>query len=350
MGKSPSMRHLPAILLLCSASHAFANDSTAELATSGLILSRTDVIAMEREELSISADRIDVSYVFRNGSDADIETVVAFPMPDIERGADSDLALPNGTSDNFLDFQVSVGGKPVSPTLEQRAFAVGIDVTAELQGRNIPLNPFADAVPAALAALPQDVADQWLSRGMLVIDEYDDGSGWKRVRSPSWRLKSTYWWRSVFPANSTVGVDHRYKPSLGMSAGLNFLTDGALAGETYAAYKRRYCFDKSFESAVLKAAKSDPDGYPHYSENRISYILTTGGNWATGLIGDFKLTVDKGSPKNLVSFCGKDVVKTGATTFEMTASDFYPDRDLDILVLVPYGNDAGSDGAEPSNQ
>ena len=75
-------------------------------------------------------------------------------------------------------------------------------------------------------------------------------------------------------------------------------------------------------------------------EQRIEYVLTTGGNWALGTIGDFKLTIDKGDPDNLVSFCGENVRKTGPTTFEMTAKDFYPERDLDILILHPFEMEA----------
>ncbi|TIR38261.1 MAG: DUF4424 domain-containing protein, partial [Mesorhizobium sp.] len=72
-----------------------------------------------------------------------------------------------------------------------------------------------------------------------------------------------------------------------------------------------------------------------------AYILTTGGNWATGSIGKFKLTVDKGDPKNLVSFCGENVRKVGPTRFEMTAENFYPEHDIDILLLAPSGGSGG---------
>ncbi|RWX61252.1 DUF4424 domain-containing protein, partial [Mesorhizobium sp. M4B.F.Ca.ET.089.01.1.1] len=92
-----------------------------------------------------------------------------------------------------------------------------------------------------------------------------------------------------------------------------------------------------------KAAKDNPDGYPQFFESRIAYILTTGGNWASGNIGDFKLTIDKGSPKNLVSFCGDNVRKVGPTTFEMTAKDFYPEHDIDILLLEQADDTSGGD-------
>lgn len=340
------LRFLVTALVLWTASQARANDSIAELGTNGLILSRSDIISMESEDLFISADRVEVDYVFRNSSDKDVETIVAFPMPDLAGNPFSVPAIPDDSRDNFLDFTVTVDGKAVVPALEQRAFSVGLDVTDELKARNVPLYPFGDAVLAALAALPQDVADQWQERGMLVIDEYDDGSGWKRVRSPYWQLKSTYWWRSVFPAGGAVHVTHRYKPSVGGSVGVGFVEEGRLKGDSYEQYRLKYCFDKSFEAAVLKSAKGAPGGYPALSENRISYILTTGGNWATGTIGKFKLTVDKGSPRNLVSFCGRNVVKTGPTTFEMTASDFYPEKDLEILILTPPSDEPQAPDAQ----
>ena len=80
-----------------------------------------------------------------------------------------------------------------------------------------------------------------------------------------------------------------------------------------------------------KAAKSQ-FGAP-YSEERIDYILRTGANWS-GPIGQFHLTVDKGNPTSLVSFCGQNVKKTGDTKFEMSKTNFSPDGDLAVLILT----------------
>ncbi len=338
------LRRIALLVALAMPLPVSANDSTAELGTGGLILSRSDVIAMEREDLSISLDKVTVDYVFRNSSDKDVETIVAFPMPDIEGNPYRMTSIPDSEKDNFLDFTVTVDGNAVNPELEQKAFALGIDISEELRARSVPLFPYGEAVLKALEALPQEVADKWQERGLIVIDEYDDGSGWKRVRTPFWQLKTTYWWRAMFPANGGVKVQHSYRPSVGATAGLSFFTDGRFEGETYAEYKHKYCFDKGFESAVLKAAKNSPDGYPRLMENRVAYILTTGGNWANGTIGSFKLTIDKGDPSNLVSFCGQNVRKTGPTTFEITATDYYPDRDLDILILTTTGMEEGEAG------
>ncbi|PSJ52674.1 DUF4424 domain-containing protein [Kumtagia ephedrae] len=331
--------------LLSGAAPALANDSTAELGTGGLILARTDAIAMQKEELFISEEIVRVDYVFRNETDADVDTIVAFPMPDIDGNPYTMPAIPNDADANFLGFEVSVDGKPVEAALQQRAFAAGIDVTQELVAQGVPLYPNGDAASGALAKIPDAVAADWIDRGIIVVEEYDDGSGWKKVRSPFWRLQSVYWWRSRFPANADVRVSHRYKPSVGSTVGLSFLTGGKPGGEVYEDYKAKYCIDAAFERAVAKAAAAAKDGEPALYENRIEYVLTTGGNWANGTIGDFRLTVDKGDPTALISFCGSGVRKTGPTTFEMSAKDFYPQRDIDILLLKRWPGESGEPAA-----
>ncbi|MER9073534.1 DUF4424 domain-containing protein [Mesorhizobium sp. M0904] len=334
-------RYVLTAALALSATPALANDSVAELGTGGLILSRSDAVAMESEDLYISPEKVTVDYVFRNNTDKDVNAIVAFPMPDIEGDPEEIPAIPEAQSDNFLGFEVTIDGVPAKPQLEQKVFALGIDIRADLKAQGVPFYPFGDAAKAALAKLPQAVTDDWVNRGIIIEDTADDGSGMKTVYTPFWQLRSTYWWRSTFPANRAVHVSHRYKPSVGGTSSVSFFYDGQFQGQ-YAAYKTRYCMDDAFENAVRKAAKDDPDGYPKYFENRIAYILTTGGNWASGNIGTFKLTVDKGDPRNLVSFCGENVRKIGPTTFEMKAQNFYPEHDINILLLEP--SDGGNGG------
>lgn len=333
-------RYVLTAALALSATPAFANDSIAELGTGGLILSRSDAVAMESEDLYISPEKVTVDYVFRNNTDKDVDAIVAFPMPDIEGDPNEMPAIPDGQSDNFLGFELTIDGVAAKPQLEQKAFALGIDISADLKSQNVPLYPFGDAARAALAKLPQAVADDWVDRGLIIEDTADDGSGMKTVYVPFWQLRSTYWWRSAFPANKAVRVAHRYKPSVGGTSSVSFFYDGQFQSQ-YATYKTRYCMDGAFENAIRKAAKSNADGTPRYFENRIAYVLTNGGNWATGSIGKFKLTVDKGDPKNLVSFCGENVRKVGPTRFEMTAENFYPEHDIDILLLAPSGGSGG---------
>ncbi|MBX3576880.1 MAG: DUF4424 domain-containing protein [Rhizobiaceae bacterium] len=337
---------LAGAVALATPTSLLANDSTAELGTGGLILSRSDVIEMKREELFISPERVAVDYVFVNRSETDVETIVAFPMPDIENNEFGMTAIPFGEQDNFLGFEVTVDERPVEPSLEHKAFAVGIDISADLTAQNVPLLPLGEAAYQAVAKLPADVVRDWQSRGIIWLSEYDDGSGWKTEVTPFWQLRSTYWWTMTFPAGKEVKVSHRYTPSVGGSAGLNFFFDGAFGGDMYQEYKSKYCLDSAFEAAVVKAAKATPDGYPRLTETRLSYVLTTGGNWALGTIGDLTLTIDKGKPENIVSFCGlgTGVRKVGPSSFQMKAADYYPARDIDVLILQPYS----FDGSETS--
>ncbi|TPN81553.1 DUF4424 domain-containing protein [Mesorhizobium sp. CU2] len=321
------------------AAPAFANDSTAELGTGGLILSRSDAVAMQSEDLFISPEKVTVDYVFHNNTDKDVDAIVAFPLPDISGDPEEMPAIPENQSDNFLGFELTIDGVAAKPQLEQKVFALGIDVSADLKAQNVPFNPFGDAAKAALAKLPKAVLTDWESRGIVIEDpESDTSQGAAPAYTPFWQLRSTYWWRSTFPANKDVQVSHRYKPSVGGTSSVSFFSEGKFQDPQYSTYKTRYCMDDAFENAVRKAAKDNADGYPRYYESRIAYILTTGGNWAAGTIGNFKLTVDKGNAKALISFCGDNVKKIGPTTFEMTAKDFYPEHDIDILLLEPSDN------------
>lgn len=326
------MKRLLVALSLAAATPAMANDTMAELKTGGLVFVRSDVVTMEKEDLFISLDEVRVAYRFRNTSDEDVEAVVAFPMPDIEADPYGNVAVPDTNSDNFLGFTVEVDGQAITPELEQKAFAAELDVTEALTTAGLSLNPFADGLDEAIEALPDATKADWVARGLLYQESYDEGSGWQESHSPMWRLKSTYWWRTTFPADRPVAVVHRYQPSLGGTVAVSFLQDGKPQEPIFGQYQQKYCMDDSFLNAVRRHAKDAGDGTPAFYETWISYVLTTGANWS-GAIQEFKLTVDKGAPENLISFCGSGVRKVGPTTFEMTATDFFPERDIDILIL-----------------
>eukprot|EP01035_Chromulina_nebulosa_P002425 gene2425-3273_t len=59
---------LAAVLAALIAAPVLANDSTAELAAGGLVLTKTDAIEMRSEDLFISAEAVRVRYVFINTS------------------------------------------------------------------------------------------------------------------------------------------------------------------------------------------------------------------------------------------------------------------------------------------
>ena len=172
-----------------------------------------------------------------------------------------------------------------------------------------------------LEKMPKDEAAE-LNRVGLVLIEGDNVDA-------AWRLEAAFYWEQTFPPGEEIVVEHRYRPVVGFS----FFGDYEFADTAKAA---KYCMDASFvkgAKAKLASVKNAPT--PYLDEKRISYILTTANNWS-GPIGSFHLVVDKGNPDALVSFCGKNVKKISPTQFEMTAKDFVPDQELEILIVAPH--------------
>jgi hypothetical protein len=322
--------------LLGSTAAAWGNDTTAELRTGGLVFVQTEAITMAEEKLYISPSKVRVEYRFHNNTAKDVEALVAFPVPDIHSGTDSPVSYDANAGDNFLGFEVTQDGKPINTTLQQQAFSGGVDLTAELKADNVPLMPDSEASLAALLKLSPEKIEQLESLGLIRVEQWDEGNGMKDHIVPQWTLKSVYWWKTVYPANSDVVVKHSYNTSVGGTVDVTYLDEnGQPKGERFDEYVKRFCIDANMVKVAQKNWKAtQANKGPIYVENWISYILTTGNNWG-GPIGAFTLTIDKGDPKNVVSFCGDGVTKTGATKFEMKKTDFYPERDLDILLLVP---------------
>ncbi|WP_018183489.1 DUF4424 domain-containing protein [Kaistia granuli] len=324
---------LALLLAAASVATARANDSTAALSTGGLVYVLTEDIEMQSEDLFISLDEVRVRYTFENHADHDVTTLVAFPMPDIQGSIDFMVSVPVDDPVNFLGFKTLVDGKPVETKVQQRASSLGIDQTELLTSLGVPLALHLDGTRKALDALPQADKDNLVQLGLAAIDEYDnDGNGMVKHLAPNWLLSTAFYREQTFPAGKRLVVEHSYKPSVGQSADVSFVAPEAQSEPWFELYRQKYCMDDAF----LKAARAGnlPDGGNSLFENRISYVLRTGSNWA-GPIAKFRLVVDKGSPKNLVSFCADGVKKISPTQFEVVKTDFEPQQDLDIMILVP---------------
>jgi hypothetical protein len=328
---------LVAAAALLIAMPAFANDTTAELGTGGLVFITTDQLKMKSEDLFVSPEQVKVTYEFENLTDKPLDVLVAFPMPDVEGSGDFNVAVPDRESDNMFGFETTFNGKPVEATLHQQAFAFNLDQSAVLEEMGIPLTPFGDRTRDMLQKLDEESIGRLLHLGLVIPMEYsDDGDTWKTAYEPVWTLKSTYSWEAHFEPGETAEVVHTYLPSVGGTVAVTFLAPPDEYGDRGADYKKKYCTDDDLIRTVKKTLPSREEYYaaPYY-EQWISYIWSTGNNWA-GPIEDFTLTIDKGDARNLVSFCWDgEVKKIGPTRFQMTAKDWYPpwDHELDILIL-----------------
>ena len=328
------MRKSAVVLLLAATAvvPARGNDSSAELATGGLLFVRNDAVEMRAEDLFISAAEIRVRYRFFNKTPSDVTVHVAFPMPEIRiEHADQNVSVPIDDAVNFLGFTTRVNGAPVATQVEQHVFAGGVERTATLRGLGVPLAPHLQSTNQALDRLPRSKWDELVKIGLAEIEEYDAGKGTEKHLAARWALRTTYYWQQTFPAQKETAIEHRYKPSVGGTVQTALGADYARAEPWHADMLRKYCIEPNIIRALDRARRGKDDGAP-YSEERIEYILKTGANWS-GPIGDFRLEVDKGHKDNLVSFCGEGVKKIGPTQFEMRKKNFTPDGNFAVLIL-----------------
>ena len=321
--------HLVALLALCS-SPAVANDSTAESAAGGLVLRNSDTIDMVSEDLFVSVDEVRVAYVFHNQSGADIDTIVAFPMPDrdLEAMRVSNVAFPR-------DFVTMVDGAPVATEIELRAVRNGTDYTDLLAELDVPLTWTGpeDAVGTALDSLPPAQQQRLLDLDLVAVDEYDQGNGMERHLWPLWTVRETRFWTQTFPAGRDLAVTHQYVPGAGGSVGTGLAYPDFRASPEGREMIAASCIDADFMAGLDRMIAAGGE-YPLVGEQTVGYVLTTGANWRAP-IHDFRLVVDKGDPANIVSFCGEGVRKISPTRFEVRHTDWRPDRDLQVLILVP---------------
>ena len=93
---------------------------------------------MESQDLYLSREEVRVVYRFRNRSDRDIATLVAFPLPSMIIGEEGNYDFYGRDPVNVMSFQLTVDGKTVEPEIEVKATRFGVDVTDVLQRYDIP--------------------------------------------------------------------------------------------------------------------------------------------------------------------------------------------------------------------
>jgi hypothetical protein len=274
-----------AALAVLAAREARANDGAAGLDAGELVFKHLDGVRMESEDLFISEKEVRVRYLFRNTTDHDIESVVAFPLPPIPAKDDSVCTFEDADwsesydpcSDNPLGFALTIDGQTASFHTERKP-------------------------------LPPD------------------------PKYPGWRKASvTHYWTQRFPAGKSVVIEHSYKPA----EGIVWVNDYA---DSRFRLRRDFCVGTSTHKSlfdILRTKHSAPTAF-HFDNKAqtrsIKYILKTARTW-DGPIGRLHLTIEKSSPRDFVSVCLDGLRKTSPTRYELVATDYVPQSDLSILFV-----------------
>lgn len=189
------------LLPLLTSPAILADDGAASISAGGLIvMKREERIAMAKEVLFISARKVTVDYDFRNDSDTDITTEVAFPIPPYSLAED-----PDPTLEGFEDFKLWVEGKPTHFQIEAKAMLHGRDYSALLKSFHIDI---ATGGSLQLKKLNLTRKTRLIKEGLV------DGvnSQWAL-----WSVEKKYYWLQTFPAHTTIHIRHEYTPFLGNS-------------------------------------------------------------------------------------------------------------------------------------
>jgi hypothetical protein len=215
-------------ILALSGTPSRADDSTASLKAGGLALEKTDKIALVSEDLTLSPTTVKVAYRFRNLTSVDVETIVAFPMPDTTGSVDMAIAIPDPANDNFLGFVTRVDGKPVDSQVEQRAFLTAegkpdVEITERLKSLGVPLMPTMEAAGAALSKLSAQQRQALADAEIVYPLDVDLGKAAHVEWVPLWTLRSKFWRSQVFPAGRDVLVEQTYTPGTGSQSTLTFV-------------------------------------------------------------------------------------------------------------------------------
>ena len=332
-----------------------ANDSGSELAASGIVLTKNEVIAMQREDLTLSPAEVRVRYEMRNDSGKPMTVRVAFPLPEVPAVTPGgrttttggyNILMADPKEANFIGFRVWADGHEVVPEVEIRAtLPDGRDIGRQLQQIG--------GLPLVLRSgyfFPPDDADldattrQRLSE--LNAIETLEGRGY---RLP-WTTRITFHWMQTFAPGITV-IEHSYRPILGfrlvtvdnkdalVSSGNEDIAKAFCLGEDGKRTLRRMS-----EQALARRLKQSPGPDPYLSAYTLGYVLQTARNWR-GPIGTFHLAVIGGPiplvgstetyTPGAVALCSEVSLKqTQALRWEGSAQDFGPRQDLRTLFVA----------------
>jgi hypothetical protein len=306
-------------------SSAFADDGAASIAAGGIVMIREPRITMHREVLRISVEKVSVDYEFRNDTDVNVTTEVAFPVPAYSLEWDEYMIKTLG----FNDFRLTVEGEPIHFMVETKAKLKGKDVSAVLNKYGIDIATFGHfnehthyAKDIRTLSVAQRAA---LVRTGLIDPEADQDEG-------NWSVEKKYYWLQTFPAHAVIHISHQYTPVLGNTNSVRYgLAPVTKEDPNSAKELASLCIDPRLRKVLVHDVDTANTSVPF---SYVDFILTTANTWKTP-IEDFTLIVERPHLKNarqsIVSFCWDGpVTKIDADHFSAHIDNLVPKKELRV--------------------
>jgi hypothetical protein len=176
----------------------------------GIVVRDERNVQIEREDLYIKSNKIEVSYIFRNVSNKDITSDVAFPIPPHQYGLRSDMPW-DIRYPLHSDFTVEVNGAKQQSNEITRALINGKDFTDTLNQLKISIKDFNESRWGTDGFYQQSKSLQQKLIGMGIV-KIDDSMG-EPLALPAWSVETTYFWKQIFPAKGVITVKISYRPN-----------------------------------------------------------------------------------------------------------------------------------------
>ncbi len=308
-------------MLSIISSSVSGNDGFGALGAGGIIIGKTDDIALLKEVLDIGYDYITVEYEFINESSQDITSTIIFPLPPYPATPNEGGIVAFGQP---YQFEIYVNGEPVTYETHVRAILNEHDVTETLKSigfteQQIAMFPFDETL--------QNQDHKLLIPVSQIVALREHGLLWENLDVVAWDNHVTYQWQQEFPANSRISVRHRYVPFTASGTTSRFSDEQDIAD---------FCpTQEQIERLnALLADEKNRNGYGDIPGTIVKYILTTANTWKDG-IRDFTLRIHTQSPSEVVCLCFKEPLRQiSEQVYEIHLQNFTPTSDLNIY----FGN------------
>jgi len=312
-----------------------ANDGFGQLGAGGIVLEKTDDIAMAKEILDIGYDKITVEYEFVNESAKAIQTTVSFPLPKYPL---VNCEAPFTRYPQPNDFAIWINAKKLSDFKTQVfAWQNGKDVTQELikmgfTANDIALQPYNESIincDGHEFVISEEQQADLKSKGLTKTYQYNNGKNLVDYNVPEWDVQIIYQWQQLFPAKSKVRVKHSYTPFVSVGTASDFLGSGSTQDF------KPFCLTprQKLKLQQLYAQKKNLTAFG-VNGTIVDYILQTANSWKDG-IRDFTLRIHTRAEDEIVGLCfDKKLTKVKPNLYEVKLSHYHPNKDLSVY----FGN------------
>lgn len=316
---------------------ALAQESSTELPLGGFSLipsGDAPNLAVQSAQMQVTPDRVTLRYTVSNAGGGPVDAKLVLTLPKLDfSDPDVQWAIPGIEPTNFIDAVAKVDGRPLRLAASQSADLNGRNVAPDLRRSKISLVPVG-TFQNEVQALQPKALDALANSG--VIQQAGTTPDGAPLYFPTWTVETVLTAPLKIAPDKPVALELTYRTSVGVSRDTVLrkgLREKPALAAPLEALKRTYCIDAGTLAGIDKLGAAGEANGAQMEERRIRILLQPLiANRPTGML---RMSVDKGRPDRITSFCSQGVKKTGPTTFQSEARDVVEPLDFRILLVGP---------------